>query len=192
MSELESHWVPHSFSLVPHRSKELCKLLYIGLFQLLLLRGWVDLGAMAIKGYFVYPEAPDCLVSYQDTHGSSLTPLYRCSRCILQLQPTGLFVVGVFPLAEKQWMYSTAPADWAIRWGCLSSRREAVDVFYGSSRLGHLLWVSFLSQRSSRCILLLQLPVFKIQEPNYKHTIKYNLLFFSLWLNFLYIYLFVY
>ena len=25
-SEFESHWVPHSFGLVPHRSKELCKL----------------------------------------------------------------------------------------------------------------------------------------------------------------------
>ena len=28
-SEFESHWVPHSFGLVPHRSKELRKLLYI-------------------------------------------------------------------------------------------------------------------------------------------------------------------
>ena len=28
MSEFESHWVPHSFGLVPHRSKELCKLPY--------------------------------------------------------------------------------------------------------------------------------------------------------------------
>ena len=27
-SEFESHWVPHSFGLVPHRSKELCKLLF--------------------------------------------------------------------------------------------------------------------------------------------------------------------
>ena len=26
-SEFESHWGPHSFGLVPHRSKELCKLL---------------------------------------------------------------------------------------------------------------------------------------------------------------------
>ena len=26
-SEFESHWVPHSFGLVPHRSKELCELL---------------------------------------------------------------------------------------------------------------------------------------------------------------------
>ena len=26
-SEFESHWVPHSIGLVPHRSKELCKLL---------------------------------------------------------------------------------------------------------------------------------------------------------------------
>ena len=28
-SEYESHWAPHSFGLVPHRSKELCKLLLI-------------------------------------------------------------------------------------------------------------------------------------------------------------------
>ena len=27
-NEFESHWAPHSFGLVPHRSKELCKLLY--------------------------------------------------------------------------------------------------------------------------------------------------------------------
>ena len=26
-SEFKSHWAPHSFGLVPHRSKELCKLL---------------------------------------------------------------------------------------------------------------------------------------------------------------------
>ena len=36
-SEFESHWVPHSFSLVPHRSKEVCKLL--------------DLGRYGCKGY---------------------------------------------------------------------------------------------------------------------------------------------
>ena len=35
----------------------------------------IDLGAMAMKGYSIYPRAPltgaslsDCLVSYQDTH----------------------------------------------------------------------------------------------------------------------------
>ena len=27
-SEFESHWVPYSFGLVLHQSKELCKLLY--------------------------------------------------------------------------------------------------------------------------------------------------------------------
>ena len=31
----------------------------------------------------------DCFVSYQDTHCKSLTPLQRCSWCILQPQPTG-------------------------------------------------------------------------------------------------------
>ena len=29
MSEFESHWMPHLFGLVPHRSKELRKLLYV-------------------------------------------------------------------------------------------------------------------------------------------------------------------
>ena len=28
-SEFESHWAPHSFGFVPHRSKELCKLLKV-------------------------------------------------------------------------------------------------------------------------------------------------------------------
>ena len=31
----------------------------------------------------------DCLVSYQDIHWRSLTPLQRCSQCILQPQLTG-------------------------------------------------------------------------------------------------------
>ena len=52
---------------------------------------------MAIKGYSAFPKAPallepspsDCLVSYQDTRWGCLTPLQRCSRCILQTQLTG-------------------------------------------------------------------------------------------------------
>ena len=87
-------------------------------------------------------------------------PLQRSSRCILQPQPTepqdtcwgslalcreavGVFyspsrlshrtlVWGVLPSAEKQSVYSTAPADWAT---------------------GHLLGESCPLQRSIRCIL---------------------------------------
>ena len=36
----------------------------------------------------------DCLMSYQDTRWGSLTPLQRCSRCILQPQPTGPPILG--------------------------------------------------------------------------------------------------
>ena len=74
----------------------------------------------------------------------SLTPLQRCSQCILQPQATGLFVGGVLPLcrdavnvfyspkrldsllgesypsAEMQSMYSTAPSDWTLCWGSLT------------------------------------------------------------------------
>ena len=59
------------------------------------LRARVDLGAMAMKGYSAFPKAPasDCLVSYS---GHSLGESYPC--------------------AEKQSVYSTAPADWAKRY----------------------------------------------------------------------------
>ena len=57
----------------------------------------VDLGAMAMKGYSAFPKAPasletlpsDCLVSLPGHSLGGLTPLQRCSRCILQSQPTG-------------------------------------------------------------------------------------------------------
>ena len=48
--------------------------------------------------------------------GRDLTPLQRCSWCILQPQPTGQHSLwgGSYPFAEVQSVYSTAPADWAI------------------------------------------------------------------------------
>ena len=76
--------------------------------------------------------------------GGRLTPLQRCSRCILPLKPTGLFVVGDLPLcrgavgvyyhssqlgyswwetypsAEMQSVYTTTQANWAIRGGRLT------------------------------------------------------------------------
>ena len=42
-----------------------------------------------------WPSSSDYLVSYQDTHWSSLTPQQRCSWCILQFQLTGLPCVCV-------------------------------------------------------------------------------------------------
>ena len=59
------------------------------------LRARVDLGAIAMKGYSAFPKAQtspsDCFVSYL---GHSLG--------------------GSYPSAEKQSVYSTAPANWAI------------------------------------------------------------------------------
>ena len=61
-------------------------------------RDRVDLRAMAMKGYSVFPKAPASLEPHhqivlchiQDTRwGGGLTPLQRSSRCILQLQLTG-------------------------------------------------------------------------------------------------------
>ena len=56
---------------------------------MLLLRARVDLEAMAIKEYSTFPKAPALLEPHpQDTRWRSFTPQQRCSRCILQLQPT--------------------------------------------------------------------------------------------------------
>ena len=66
---------------------------YIGLYQVLLLQDTVKLGAMAIKGYFAFPEAlvlpSNWLVSYPGHSLGSLTPLRRYSRCILPPKLTG-------------------------------------------------------------------------------------------------------
>ena len=56
------------------------------------------------------------------TRWGSLTPLQRCSRCILPPQPTGLLVGGVLLLC-----------------------RDAVGVFYSLSRLGYSLGESYSS-----------------------------------------------
>ena len=52
----------------------------------------------AMKGYSTFPSitrasSSDCLMSYQDTHlvVGSLTPLQKCSWCILQPQATGFY-----------------------------------------------------------------------------------------------------
>ena len=58
----------------------------------------VDLGMTLLKGYSTFPKDPALLephhqigyVHILDTRWArGLTPLQRCSQCILQLQPTG-------------------------------------------------------------------------------------------------------
>ena len=87
------------------------------------------------------------------------------SRCILRPQPNGQDIQDTrwwfLPPANKQSVYSTAPAEWARYPGhslvVLTPCKEAVGVFYGSSRMGKisrtLVGGSYLLQISSRCIL---------------------------------------
>ena len=71
--------------------------LEIGPYQVLPLRARVDLGAMSMKRYSTFLKVPVLLESHhqsvychiQDTCRARVIPLQRCSRCILQLQPTG-------------------------------------------------------------------------------------------------------
>ena len=44
---------------------------------------------MTMKRYSAFLKAPsDCLMSYPGQMLGDITPLQRCNRCILQLQPT--------------------------------------------------------------------------------------------------------
>ena len=113
----------------------------------------------------VYSTVPaDCT-----THWGSLFPLQRCNQCILQHQPTVPLVGETFPSAEMQSVYSTVPADCTTHWGSLfplqrcnqcilqsqptapliggvfSLCRDAISVFYSTSRLHHSLGESFPS-----------------------------------------------
>ena len=62
------------------------------------LRARVDLEAMAIKGYSTFSKAPASL----ETH-------HQIVHCHIQGTRWG----RSYPSAEVQWVYSTAPADWA-------------------------------------------------------------------------------
>ena len=70
----------------------------------------VDLGAMAIKGCSAFPKTPASqennhqvvLCHIQDTRWRYLTPLHRCSRCILQPQPTGNCYFSLFLFIIRQ------------------------------------------------------------------------------------------
>ena len=85
------------------------------------LRVRVDLGAMAMKGYFAFPKAlvassSDCLVSYL---GHSLGECYPFAetQSVYSAVPTdwatGYLLGESYPSAEMQSVYSAAPAGWA-------------------------------------------------------------------------------
>ena len=89
----------------------------------------------------------------QDPRWKSLTPLQRCSWCILQFQPTGPSLEESYPFAKMQLMYSTVPADRTLVGRVLPLCRDAVDVFYSPSRQDPR-WRSLTPlQRCSWCIL---------------------------------------
>ena len=108
----------------------------------------------------VYSTAP--AYWHQDTRWGSLTPLQRSDRCILQPQligPPGHSQIGVLPSAEKQSVYSTAPAYWATR----TLAERSLTPLQRSNRCilqpqltgppGHLLGESYPLQRSKWRIL---------------------------------------
>ena len=83
---------------------------YIGPYQELPLWGQSGHGSNGNEGVLCIPQscsitwasALDCLVSYLGHSfggGGCLTPVNRCSRCMLQPQPTGLVDLGV--IAKK-------------------------------------------------------------------------------------------
>ena len=55
------------------------------------LRVRVDLGAMAINGYFAFPKSPRLQPRLSDDLMSYPGHLTKCSWCILQPQPSGLW-----------------------------------------------------------------------------------------------------
>ena len=73
----------------------------IGPYQMLPLRIRVDLGAMAMKGYSVFPKTPALLEPHYDI----------VINVIIGTLVGGL---GSYLSIEKQSVYSTTPADWAI------------------------------------------------------------------------------
>ena len=63
------------------------------------LRARVDLGAMAMKGYSAFPKTPALLEPHH--------------QMVLVSYPGHSLGGDSYPSAEKQSVYSTAPADWA-------------------------------------------------------------------------------
>ena len=75
-------------------------------YQVLPLQARVDPGTMAIKKYSTIPkspQSPNLTIRWFNVISRTLvggwvvfTPLQRCSQCILQPQPTGLYIFCVF------------------------------------------------------------------------------------------------
>ena len=63
------------------------------------LRARVDLRAMAMEGYSTFPK-------FQHYWNLTIRLISVISRTLV--------VVGTYPFAEKQSVYSTAPTDWAL------------------------------------------------------------------------------
>ena len=107
------------------------------------LQARVDLGVMAMKGCSAFPKAQE-----------TLEPHHHC----LVSYP-GHLLGKSYPSAERQSVYSTAPANWAtwhLLGEVLSLCSDAVSVFYSASRLGHRTLVRgglSLLQWCSLCIL---------------------------------------
>ena len=102
-------------------------------------RGWSNSSAERQSVYSVTQAG----LGYRGTRWGSLTPLQRCSQCILQPKPTGLPEHSLgesYPFAEMQSVYSATQADWAtgaLVGGVLPLCRDAVSVFCNPSRLGY-------------------------------------------------------
>ena len=77
----------------------------------------VDLGAMAMKGYSAFPKAPALLESHHEIFSVISRTLVGGG--------------GAYPSAEKQSVYSTAPADWAIH------RVKCQTVFFSDNSVQH-------------------------------------------------------
>ena len=73
--------------------------LWIEPYQVLPLWARVDLGEMAITGYSAVPRSSNITEASQ-------------SNCLVSY--SGHSLMGSYPSVEKQSVYSTAPADWAI------------------------------------------------------------------------------
>ena len=109
-------------------------------------------------GVFYSPNQLD----HRTLFGGSLSSLQRCSRCILQPQPTWpqdtLWGKSLLS-AEMQSVYFTAPTNLTTGHSLgevLALCRDAVGVFYSPNQLDHrTLFGGSLSslQRCSRCIL---------------------------------------
>ena len=79
MSEFESHLVPHSFCLVPHQSKELCKLLSTKQLKLFTLVSVLYFSSKQNKFYLVCVST--ITYSWHNTNLRETLQLWRIKKC---------------------------------------------------------------------------------------------------------------